>query len=190
MNPSISNNIVVNSPGTTPKTTAIIEPTVTESSPGLSPPSCLPLSPSTSSASSFSPYPKFEPSCPSSSLTAPSANDSREIAFKLKLLSILQELISSDFSLIQNLIEVTKNIILHVDDLHSLISILCETNNIDIISKPKVSGCCSSASKVIYYEIERIVVNGFDLMIAYNNDYNPLRSNNISLDHVIPDVAI
>jgi hypothetical protein len=172
MNPSINNNITVNSAPTTPtigsldvsRESSVIEPTVT------APPSVLPA---------LSPYPKLEASAPTL--------QSNEITFKLKLLSILQNLISSDFSLIQNLIETTKNIILNVNDLHELISILCETNNIDIISRPKVSGCCASASSLIYYEIERSVVNGFDLMIAYNNVYNTLRSNNISLDHVIPD---
>jgi hypothetical protein len=173
MNPSISNHIVVN-PSTTPKTVnSIITSTIPDSLPVESSPT----------TTTFTPYPNIEPSAP---VVETTPIQSTEIRFKLKLLSILQNLLASDFSLIQNLIEITKNIILPVDDLYELISILCDTKSIDIISQPTVKGCCSTASKLIYYDIERIVVNGFDLMIAYNNVYNTLKTNNISLDHVIP----
>jgi hypothetical protein len=177
MNPSISNNIVVNPASTSLKpVTSIITSTI---------PDALPAETSSSIPSTFTPYPKLEPSAPVVVETS-AITQSSEIRFKLKLLSILQNLLASDFSLIQNLIEITKNIILPVEDLYELIAILCDTKTIDIISQPVVKGCCSSASKLIYYDIERIVVNGFDLMIAYNNVYNTLKANNISLDHVIP----
>jgi hypothetical protein len=173
MNPSISNNIVVNP--TSRGVSSIIESPIPESLPVETPPA---------QSIAFTPYPKLEPSAPV--VGANTTPQTTEIRFKIKLLSILQNLLASDFSLLQNLIEITKNIILPVDDLYELISILCDTKSIDIISQPSVKGCCSSASKLVYYDIERIVVNGFDLMIAFNNVYNELRSNNISLEHVIP----
>jgi hypothetical protein len=93
--------------------------------------------------------------------------------------------LTSDFSFLQNLIEQTKNIILHADELYELISILCHTTRIDIISQPIFKGCACS-EKLLYYKIDRIVVNGYDLMIAFNDVFNTLRSNNVSLEHVIP----
>jgi hypothetical protein len=107
------------------------------------------------------------------------------IAFKLKLLEILQKLFTDDVTFL-NKINDSKTIILHVDDLYGLISILCNTQAVDIISVPVIHGCCTCAKNLMYAEIERIVVNGYDLMIAYNSAFNTLRSNNISLNYVIP----
>jgi hypothetical protein len=141
-------------------------------------------------------YPSLQPSAPpstelissssvSSAFQPPVPEESKEVKFQIALLKILQRLLSSDFSLLQNLIEQTKNIILHADELYELISILCQTTRIDIISQPIFKGCACS-EKLIYYKIERIVVNGYDLMIAFNDVFNMLKSNNVSLDHVIP----
>jgi hypothetical protein len=128
-------------------------------------------------------YPSLTP--PSALPSAPPMTVDVITPFKLKLLEILQSLFSHELALLHNIIEPSKNIILTVEDLYALICILCDTNSVDIVSAPVIKGC-SCADKVLYAQIERIVVNGFDLMIAYNSAFNTLRSNHISLEHVIP----
>jgi hypothetical protein len=105
--------------------------------------------------------------------------------FKGILLEILQYLFASEMSLLKNIIEPSKNIILKVEDLYRLICVLCDTQQVDIISSPVIKGC-SCSDTMLHANIDRIVVNGYDLMIAYNSAFNTLRSNHISLDHVIP----
>jgi hypothetical protein len=128
-------------------------------------------------------YPSLNPTVPVAS--APPMTVDTVTPFKLKLLEILQSLFSHELALLNNIIEPSHNIILKVEDLYQLICILCDTSNVDIVSAPVIKGC-ACAEKVLFAEIERIVVNGYDLMIAYNSAFNTLRSNHISLDHVIP----
>jgi hypothetical protein len=87
--------------------------------------------------------------------------------------------------MLNNIIEPSKSIILKVEDLYRLICVLCDTQAVDIISSPVIKGCTCSG-KMLYANIDRIVVNGYDLMIAYNSAFNTLKSHRISLDHVIP----
>jgi hypothetical protein len=169
---------------------------------GQAPSSSPPPQTLTSEGSIISnPYPSLSsPSlsslpCPSLSLpgltpSAPPADDKikteeKITKFKLILVDILQNLFQNEFSLLQNIIEPSKSIILKVEDLYNLICVLCDTQQVDIISSPIVKGC-SCSEKLLYAQIDRIVVNGYDLMIAYNSAFNTLRSNHISLDHVIP----
>jgi hypothetical protein len=91
--------------------------------------------------------------------------------------------------MLNNIIEPSKSIILKVDDLYRLISVLCDTQAVDIICSPVIKGCACS-DKVLYANIDRIVVNGYDLMIAYNSAFNTLKSHHISLDHVIPSASM
>jgi hypothetical protein len=171
MNPSISNSITINP--LTPRT-SVAEASIISPCEEVKRADVLPH------------YPSLAPSAPPETLPTPTTTEeSKEVRFQFALLKILQRLLASDFALLQNLIEQSKNIILHADELYELISILCGTTKIDIISQPVFKGCACS-EKLIYYKIERIVVNGFDLMIAFDDVFNLLRSNNVSLEHVIP----
>jgi hypothetical protein len=176
---TITNQIVLNGPSSSPS----------------SPPQTL-----TSEGSIISnPYPtltspkierlcleRSEPSAPLVGLDPSSTSSEEKITkFKFILVDILQNLFQNEFSLLQNIIEPSKSIILKVEDLYNLICVLCDTQQVDIISSPIVKGC-SCSEKLLYAQIDRIVVNGYDLMIAYNSAFNTLRSNHISLDHVIP----
>jgi hypothetical protein len=195
MNPSISNTVILN-PAKTAASTSSIETIVSS-------PSTTGLLETPTSASSLTPYPSLlqdkaidiptslsSTSSISAALAQPSAPLDPEILFKLKLLEILTKLISSDFALLQNILERTKKIIVHCSDLEDLIKILTDTSNISIIASPITSGCCSGAGKLLYYNIDRIIVDGYDLQIKYNYAYNVLLSNSISLDSVIADTAL
>jgi hypothetical protein len=197
MNPSISNTITINpSLSTSRSTTTTSDPSALlpygHSPEGVSPPypsfqNSAP--PAELPSSSSSEQPSLEQS--SSSLLGdsiglePPPTEDKSVRFQLALLKILQNVLASDFPLLQNIIEQTKNIILRAVELFEFISLLCSTTQIDIISEPVLKGC-SSSENVLYYKVERIVVNGFDLMIAFNNVYNTLKTNHISLEHVIP----
>jgi hypothetical protein len=122
-----------------------------------------------------SPYPDLQQS-PKISASAPSlSNDDKINTFKLILLEILERLFSSEISMLNNIIEPSKSIILKVEDLYRLISVLCDTQSVDIICSPVIKGCACS-SKILYANIDSIVVNGYDLMIAYNSAFNTLES--------------
>jgi hypothetical protein len=176
----------------TPRQSSTITNQIVLNGQSSSPPQSL-SSDSSSITPIINPYPSLSsPSLPGLTPSAPPAlpalpvDDKEKITkFKLILVDILQNLFQNEFSLLQNIIEPSKSIILKVEDLYNLICVLCETQQVDIISSPIVKGC-SCSEKLLYAQIDRIVVNGYDLMIAYNSAFNTLRSNHISLDHVIP----
>jgi hypothetical protein len=74
---------------------------------------------------------------------------------------------------------------LNHDELFNLISLLTGTTDINIFSSPIISGCCCT-EKCMFYTIDRIIIKGKDLHIAYNDVYNTLRNFHISLKSVIP----
>jgi hypothetical protein len=173
---TITNQIIVNPTSSQAITSEsslannAIQPVTYE--PSAPPPSSTPLCGSGQSPPSLTPYPSLQ-------------MEEKTTKFKLILLEILQNLFANEMSLLKNIIEPSKNIILKVEDLYRLICILCDTQQVDIISSPVVKGC-SCSDTMLHANIDRIVVNGYDLMIAYNSAFNTLRSNHISLEHVIP----
>jgi hypothetical protein len=200
MNPSISNTVILNPlKATSSSSTTLLPATAsletTMSNGIVTSPDALLSTPS--SASSLTPYPSLDPSAPIAlpeevlkATLPPNTPLDPEIVFKLKLLEILTRLLSSDFALLQNILERTKKIIVHCSDLEDLIKILTGALNVTIMASPVTSGCCSSAGKLFYYNIDRIVVDGYDLQIKYNYAYNVLLSNAISFDNVICDSAL
>jgi hypothetical protein len=175
---TISNQIVVHPPReqTVMSESSSIQPTLMSSEPIV--PAFLASAPPPSpiSTSPLTEYPTLQV-------------EDKTTKFKLILLEILQILFTNEMSLLKNIIEPSKNIILKVEDLYRLICVLCETQQVDIISSPVIKGC-SCSDTMLHANIDRIVVNGYDLMIAYNSAFNTLRSHHISLEHVIPSNSI
>jgi hypothetical protein len=172
LNPSISNTVILNSA----KSISTSGSTPVESAPTLQ---------FTAESAPLNNYPPL-----SSAVVIPTSAESqlpKEVQFKLKLLEILVKLFKKDMDLLKNITERTGNIVIHSEDLEELIKILTGASNIAIIASPIVKGCCASAASVLHYQIDRIVVDGFDLHIKYNDTYNFLLANNISLDATIDD---
>jgi hypothetical protein len=74
-------------------------------------------------------YPSLETptEIPKTLPSAPSDQDEKTAKFRSILLDILQDLFQNELSLLKNIIEPSKNIILKADDLYNLICILCDT---------------------------------------------------------------
>jgi hypothetical protein len=183
LSPSISNTVILNSAKNISQSELDRSRSITSTESTPVPAPSLQFSADTP----LSNYPSLTPT----SASATAAELSKEVQFKLKLLEILVKLFKKDTDLLKNITERTGNIVIHSEDLEDLIKILTGASNIAIIATPIVKGCCASAASVLHYQIDRIVVDGFDLHIKYNDTYNFLLANNISLDATIAgDIAM
>jgi hypothetical protein len=114
--------------------------------------------------------------------------------FKEYLLSILISYFKSEIILANNIIEISPNLVLKVEDLKKLIAILvCDNdeNRVNITTTPLQFGGCrflSCCAKLpLYCKIDEITIdNKFGFEINYNTYFNQMNNNfNISLNYVL-----
>jgi hypothetical protein len=114
--------------------------------------------------------------------------------FKEYLLSTLISYFKSEIILANNIIEISPNIVLKINDLKKLISILvCDSDEsrVFITNNPlefggcKFTSCC--AKFPLYQKIEEIIIDKkFGFKVYFNTFYNQMINNfNISLDYVL-----
>jgi hypothetical protein len=113
-------------------------------------------------------------------------------AFKDYLLLTLIHYFKNDIILFNNLIELSKYIVLKLDDLRKLIAILLTDGDINRImvesELPKTFNCCPCADKLpIYNKISSIIIDKKkDFKVKYNEVYTQMQLEfNISLDFVL-----
>ena len=97
------------------------------------------------------------------------------------LLNFLRELIGKNKTLLAMLIEPSSHAIFNVDQLTTLIQILTSTEQVEI-EISLITKCCGF-DKVLQ-RIDRILVNGADFKINYNEIYNYMINSGVSLNHV------
>ncbi len=97
------------------------------------------------------------------------------------LLKFLRELIGKNKTLLAMLIEPSSHAIFNIDQLTTLIQILASTEQVEI-EISLITKCCGF-DKVLQ-RIDRILVNGADFKINYNEIYNYMINSGVSLNHV------
>jgi len=97
------------------------------------------------------------------------------------LLNFLRELIGKNKTLLAMLIEPSSHAIFNIDQLTTLIQILASTEQVEI-EISLITKCCGF-DKVLQ-RIDRILVNGADFKINYNEIYNYMINSGVSLNHV------
>ncbi len=104
--------------------------------------------------------------------------------FEKSLLQILVKMFGSDKTLLKHMLEPIDKIILKHNNFMALISILTGSENIHMEMEPMIKGCCTSSAHkdVIPVRITKILVNGVDFFINYNELYNMFTKYNIYTD--------
>jgi hypothetical protein len=112
--------------------------------------------------------------------------------FKEALLDILISYFKNNIVLINNLVELSDDIIMKLDDLKLLISLLLEIDksNIEIyVEEINISNCCGKICSHIprYRKISEIIINKKQsFKVSHNQYYIQMQTEfNISLDYVI-----
>ncbi len=120
--------------------------------------------------------------------------------FESKLLHILIGMFGDDKTLLGHMLEPSDRIILNTDDLMALIVLLTGSHNIQIHSEPIIdkSCCCSKLgscfeklekSGVCPMRVTKILVNGADFFIHYNELFNLFGQYNVSTDYCFSATA-
>jgi hypothetical protein len=133
-----------------------------------------------------------KPSSPSGSLHRSLSTPTNISLFKEALLDILISYFKNNIVLINNLVELSDDIIMKLDDLKLLISLLLEIDksNIEIyVEEINISNCCGKICSHIprYRKISEIIINKKQsFKVSHNQYYIQMQTEfNISLDYVI-----
>ncbi|MPN19230.1 hypothetical protein SDC9_166596 [bioreactor metagenome] len=98
----------------------------------------------------------------------------------------LSVLSSDDKVLINNVIDITGNIILSIKDLGELISLTTNSTDVSITVGEHDSQCGCFLNKLpIWVPISKIIVNGTDFYVEYNKIHTMFSEYHISLEKVI-----
>ncbi len=101
--------------------------------------------------------------------------------FEHTLLGFYRELLGKNKALLAALIEPSSRAIFTIEQLAILISILTSTNDVAIETSP-ITKCCGVHK--ILENIDRILVNGTDFKIEFNEIYNYMMNSGVSLIHI------
>jgi hypothetical protein len=116
-------------------------------------------------------------------------DESIRTAFEKRLLSIcLSVLSTNDKVLVNNIIDISGDIILSMKDLKELITLTTKSTDINIVlGEHDLHGCCSALEKLpIWFPITKIIVNGTDFYVEYNKIHTMFSEYHITLEKVIP----
>jgi hypothetical protein len=112
--------------------------------------------------------------------------------FKDYLLLTLINYFKEDLILINNVIELSKQIVMKEEDLKKLIAILVTDDDVSRIlinsELPSQFKCCNSCSSIpIYKKISSIIIDKkYEFKITYNQFYTQMQTEfNISLDYIL-----
>jgi hypothetical protein len=114
-------------------------------------------------------------------------DESARTAFEKRLLSICLSVLSSDDKvLLNNVIDISGNIILSIKDLGELISLITNSTDVNItVGDHDVQCGCLLKKLPIWKPITKIIVNGVDFYVGYNKIHTMFSEYHITLDKVI-----
>jgi hypothetical protein len=134
-----------------------------------------------SSATELTDYPAISSDPSASSEKTETSLDERKTEFEKTLLQILIKKFTNEKQLMQNILDINKNIILSASELCELIKMMV---GVEPLFAFEEEGKSCFAKIGIYQLVKSIKVNGYDFSVAYNYEYNFFSQYRVSLDKV------